>query len=183
MNIIEPYDDRLKNLEQFLNKFGEFLETNKSQRLNSFKNGFGALSSGLRTIRERAEEADKNVASQFNLFRLLRVERNEVYTHSAILADLLKPTGTHGQGNLFIDNFFKLLKNQNPGNSSIDKLSLASFRYPHSWRVEKEKITAFGRLDIAISSIDQKILVVIENKIDAMEQSDQLRRYEDWMAC
>lgn len=38
----------------------------------------------------------------FNIFSILKVERNEVYTHSAMLCELLNPKGSHGMSDKFL---------------------------------------------------------------------------------
>jgi hypothetical protein len=49
-------------------------------------------------------EHERTQASRFCLIRLLGIEELEK-THSRILADLLNPQGTHGQGRLFLEGF------------------------------------------------------------------------------
>lgn len=41
----------------------------------------------------------------FNVFSILGMERKEVETHSAFLAELLNPNGNHGLGNKFLTTF------------------------------------------------------------------------------
>jgi len=46
----------------------------------------------------------------FNIFRILKVETNEVGTHSAFLSELLSPIGKHGHGDTFMRLFWELQK-------------------------------------------------------------------------
>ncbi|MDP9665974.1 UNVERIFIED_ORG: hypothetical protein J2W16_003709 [Pseudomonas cremoricolorata] len=41
----------------------------------------------------------------FNIFSITRIERAEVNTHSAMIAELLNPKGRHGQGACFLELF------------------------------------------------------------------------------
>ncbi len=51
-----------------------------------------------------------------------------------------------------------------------------------NWRVEREKSTQYGRLDLVVSNPKLSFLLVIENKIYAPEQADQLLRYAQWLS-
>jgi len=51
-----------------------------------------------------------------------------------------------------------------------------------SWDVVAEKSVPGGQLDIVIESRRSNLLMVVENKIDAPEQMDQLGRYQDWLS-
>jgi len=172
---------KLEDLKSFIERYGEFTKEHSQLRFQAFKRDFCVLSSGLEAMSNMAMQIDKSLATRFNLFKLLQVERNEVYTHSAILADLLDPRGTHGQGSLFLEGFLKMLFAKNSFCSTDIKFEQVSFAKGHAWTVNKELVTSLGRLDIVISSIDQSIQIVIENKIDAQEQCDQLERYQTWL--
>lgn len=101
----------------------------------------------------------------FNLFSITRIERAEVNTHSAMIAELLSPEGRHGQGVYFLELF----------------LSTMGFEHECSLsdaRVQKEQTFAgYGRVDVVIHLRDH--LILIENKIDALDGNQQLKRYDD----
>ena len=101
----------------------------------------------------------------FNLFTITRIERAEVNTHSAMIAELLNPEGRHGQGVRFLELF----------------LSTMDFKHECSLteaRVYKEQTFAgFGRVDVVIHLRDH--LILLENKIDAPDGNKQLKRYDD----
>lgn len=49
----------------------------------------------------------------FNLFSILKVERDEVHTHSTFLAELLNPSGSHGNKEKFLKLFIQQMHLQN----------------------------------------------------------------------
>lgn len=109
---------------------------------------------------------------RFNIFEVLNLETNETRTHSAFLAELLNPNGSHGAGDRFLRAFLK----------SIDCFKDWEFNTADA-QVKIEYHTGFtnddktngGRIDILIES-DNK-LIIIENKIYAGDQENQLLRY------
>jgi len=113
------------------------------------------------------EAKDKLAASGelFNLFTINRIERAEVNTHSAMIAELLNPEGRHGQGVHFLELF----------------LSTMGFEHECSLieaRVQKEQTFAgYGRVDVVIHLRDH--LILLENKIDAPDGNGQLKRYDE----
>ena len=95
----------------------------------------------------------------------------EVKTHSALLADLLSPTGSHGQGNLFLSLFLNL--------PSLNFKSSEIVGGP--WIVQREKVTAFGNMDLFLAVSKRKQCIIVENKIDAGDQPGQMSRYFRWL--
>jgi len=122
---------------------------------------------------EALQKADRDTASRFNIFNVLGVGTREVKTHSAFLAELLNPEGSHSQGNLFLKFFFEILPiADKPHETAIEQ---------SAWYVETEKITPLGNLDIIVYEPDSRYAIVIENKIYAGEQENQLGRYSSWI--
>lgn len=119
---------------------------------------------------------------QFNLFSVLDIEARENKTHSAFLAELLNPKGTHLCGSVFLELFLKILEKEVPQKDEAASL-LDSFINP----VETEVIKEFsigkrndidkegGRLDIYIKNGTN--CICIENKIYALDQEAQIERY------
>ena len=104
--------------------------------------------------------------SRFNLFRICGVNHYE-NTHSAIIAELLDPNGTHGLKSKLLECFLETLG---------DYCSMDDFR-SHSARVMTEYTTTEGRIDILIEDNDERA-IIIENKIYAGDQHEQLIRYD-----
>lgn len=107
----------------------------------------------------------------FNLFHVLGIERKET-RHSAFLAELLNPQGSHGQQ----DRFLRLFIQQLPFLREIQwdtKNAYAIIEEVIPQNDNKPQET--GRMDIVIHCGDDAI--IIENKIDAGDQEQQLLRY------
>ncbi len=111
----------------------------------------------------------------FNVFEVLRLQRDEVRLHSSFIAALLDPKGPHGLKTKPLESFLKVMK----ANDILTDLDTV--------HVEKEmfigQITKSGeeggRMDIVL--IDQhKNAIVIENKIDAKDRPKQLLRYNNY---
>ena len=63
-------------------------------------------------INRKYEDLTAVTGERFNLFSIMRMERNEDWTHSSIITELLNIAGSHGQGNKFIKLFIDYI-NQN----------------------------------------------------------------------
>lgn len=113
---------------------------------------------------ETIEEIQRQKGETFNLFSILKMERREVETHSALIYDLINPEGSHSQGKkylkLFVDNV----------------LSLKGFDFTNI-NVKREDPTDEGRrIDFTIQN--SQYFIAIEMKIDAGDQDNQLLDYE-----
>ena len=117
------------------------------------------------------EREDNGIS--YNVFDVLGLATSEVGLHSAILTSLLMPTG-HGAGRKFLEAFLKIPSLKLPDH----------FLDPEKTVVEKEKYigpvtdTEGGRIDLYLS--DGKNYLVIENKIYAADQKNQLLRYHNY---
>jgi hypothetical protein len=80
-------------------------KTVDEQTFQHFQARFQQLRNGVEQLRTSAAAVDRAVAKRFNLFHLLGVSTAEVRTHSAMLAELLNPHGSHAQGILFLKQF------------------------------------------------------------------------------
>jgi len=107
-------------------------------------------------LENRYSEFNRQEAHGFNIFTLLLKSGDEVNLHTKFIYELLNPKGSHHQGRLFLDLFFKELLLDSPQ----DRMDI--FR-------EKQNI------DILLQSSDNAI--IIENKIHTKDHSSQLSRY------
>ena len=107
---------------------------------------------------------------KFNIFKILKVHADEVRLHSRFLAELLNPKGTHMQGakflKLFVHHFEDFGFNEVTANVTIEKNII----------IEGENGVRNRRLDIYLRDEHGKE-IIIENKIYAGDQPDQLYDY------
>ena len=127
------------------------------------------------SIQKKYEGITKITGENYNIFRILKVHSKEVRLHSAILADLLNPQGTHEQGDvflrLFIEQFNEQFKIQDFNPESSEVLS-ECYLGPMT-------DTEGGRIDI-LGTDNRKKHFIIENKINAGDQENQLIRYHNF---
>jgi hypothetical protein len=127
------------------------------EELNRFFNG------AKRKV-ELAEQLDRTEASGFNVFDLIRPDENRL---SEVLALLLNPRGAHGQGDLFL----RLLIAELDAELSTKHTKHATVqREAPTRRIDKYR----RRMDVLVDADD---LVVIENKVNAAEQPEQVKDY------
>lgn len=102
--------------------------------------------------------------------------------HSKFLAELLNPHGSHGLGSAFLKAFYEQigLKDFHSEGCSVRTEVICE---KNGKKKEQEKDNegqeSNGRTDIVIKN--SKELVVIENKIYAKDQQNQLQNYDKWM--
>lgn len=124
----------------------------------------------LGQIRELNKEDEKraDTGEFFNVFLIDGVRINED-THSAILADLLNPKGSHRQGAVFLKHFLNLEPLGLTDSSDHDGLK--------DLYVKRKANSKYGEIDILLEKQDYAC-IIIENKIhDAVDQDSQLYRY------
>lgn len=104
---------------------------------------------------------------EFNIFSILRNERDEVNLHSKFIGELLK---NRSFGDIFLNLFLEAIEIKIDG--EINKNIYLEYGANDS-----------GRIDILlkINSKSFKRAVIIENKIDAGDQWQQLQRYVEAM--
>jgi len=115
--------------------------------------------------KKNAEILDATGA-RFNIFSVCGVNHYE-NTHSAIIAELLNPNGSHGLRSKLLECFIEILG---------DNFIVQGFN-PEKSRVYTEYSTDDGRIDILIED-DRNKAIIIENKIYANDQWEQLKRYD-----
>ena len=121
---------------------------------------------------DKQEQEDcRKRGEYFNVFNILNLEANETRTHSAFIAELLNPKGDHGLEDAFLKAFLDVL---NLNDFAFDTKS-AEVQVEYHIGFKNEDVTKGGRIDIQITSNGKAIL--IENKIYADDQENQLIRY------
>ena len=123
---------------------------------------------------EQAQQEERNRKGEnYNLFSILNIERYEL-KHSALIANLLDPKGSHGCGDAFLRAFFEI--------------ALKGTAYPFESSTPPNSYTEYytgpiagdtgGRIDILVKS--SRYGLIIENKIYAGDQDKQLTRYDNY---
>ena len=104
----------------------------------------------------------KDAGGDYNIFSVLRVERDEVFTHSNLIYSFLDPDSGHFMGTTYLNLFAK---------------HVLGFNNPEeSWHAVREWPFSDGRIDFVVYS--GNFYNAIEMKIDACDQEAQLSRYE-----
>ncbi len=107
----------------------------------------------------------------FNIFSVLNMVHKENATHSAFLAELLNPHGSHKMGIIFLNHFLKTI--EYPGKLDVKTASVHVEKHIGT-RNDQDKTG--GRVDIFISDKNE-FSIAIENKIYAGDQHAQVERY------
>ena len=125
------------------------------------------------------QEAKRSRGEYFNIFNVLGVSTSEVKLHSAFIAELLNSYSNHGLGEKFLKIFIDEVINKNVDNNTnrYFKFNVTSIK---DVIVEKDigpiKGEYGGRIDICIED-NNGCYVIIENKIYAGDQENQMKRY------
>ena len=119
------------------------------------------------------KEVEKITGENFNIFSIMGMKTDEVRTHSAILAELLSPNGSHGLGTEPLELFVKQIYSEEIG---LDYKTATCSKEFYAGKIN-EDYTEGGRIDLLIKD-KEETKMVIENKINAPEQKNQLFRYK-----
>lgn len=129
---------------------------------------FSELKFRLNIIKQHSFETELFLSTRFNVFDYIYVDENRL---SDIISDLLNPTGKHGQADLFLNEFIKLIK----------RTEFIQNEYP---KVNREIGTTLisktqRRMDILIEWFSHGIM--IENKPWANDKDDQIWDYKQYL--
>lgn len=114
---------------------------------------------------------EKEEGKCFNVFSALNMCSDEVRLHSRLLATLLNPKANHGLGNEFLKSFLIAL------GLPEDYITYCKEQIVERPIGEVTEATG-GRIDIILE--DRGHAVIIENKIYAGDQPNQLLRYHNY---
>jgi len=115
----------------------------------------------IEIIRLKYSKINENSADEFNIFSILHKDHDEVRLHSRFIGELLDPAGSHGQSDIFCKLFFH------------EVMGFLPFPESEEIEIHREK---FG-IDMLLKCGAH--VVIIENKIYAIDQPQQLQRYYD----
>jgi len=115
----------------------------------------------------------EDLVAEFNIFKVLGIQTRET-RHSAFLAWLLDPDGSHRLGDYFLRRFLSRVTGyaRATGMSKIRSFDVDGWRFDDVV-VDVERY----EIDILIRSDLDKFVCVIENKILSAEHSGQLKKY------
>lgn len=111
---------------------------------------------------------------KFNIFNILNLSQDETKLHTPFIAELLNPKGSHGMKDAFLREFIKI--------SDIDTeldTKEATVETEYSIGYKNNDSTEGGRIDIFVYD-NKKNAIIIENKIYAGDQKNQLLRYYNY---
>lgn len=132
-----------------------------------------SLLSIVSTMSKNYEKITRLTGENYNIFSILNLTTNEVRTHSAFIGELLNTKGSHGQGDTFLKLFCDVVGIQN-FNTSNSKLTIEKYIS----RIN-EDYSEGGNIDLIIEYLNNQA-IIIENKINAVDQEKQLFRYHNY---
>ena len=163
--------------ERFFAELGKRLNEAREADRMEYQRFFAELAPRLVTARVLEHELDRNLARRFNVLDYLRDDELGL---SRIIADLLNPKASHGQGALFLRTFL----------ASLDR-SKEGHHWPHWPNLDETPITveverripADRRIDVSvqIGSGDAANCLAIENKPYAGDQKNQVKDYLEYL--
>ncbi len=115
----------------------------------------------FKKFKEKQDKQKMRGLNNYNILTSVLDKSDEVRLHSRMIFSLLNPIGKHYQGTLFLEKFISGLKVEQ-FNINIDNCS-----------IRKE----YKNIDLYITDGNKHIIV--ENKIDAKDQENQIKRYID----
>ena len=117
----------------------------------------------------------EDLLAEFNLFDVLGIQRRELQ-HSAFLAWLLNPQGSHGLRDYFLRHFLlhAAAEGRDRGIGDFTPIDVDCWKLDG---IDVQVATERHNIDILIVDGDDEFVCLIENKVGAGEHDDQLSRY------
>ena len=141
------------------------------EQLQSLLDQVSAIIEEEKKLRQRKYDSGET----FNVFEVLRLQRDEVRLHSSFIAALLDPKGPHGLKTKLLESFLQVMK---ADDVLIDLDTVHVEREMFIGQITKSGEEG-GRMDIVLMD-KHRNAIVIENKIDAKDQPKQLLRYDNY---
>lgn len=149
----------MDKLEELLNQVRVYVNEDKQRRAEAFRRG-----------------------ECYNVFNVLGVDNMEL-SHSAFLAALLDPDGSHGMQDAFLKAFIDTIAH----GGTKPELDTAHAKVYTEYNIGNITETTGGRIDILITDRSDTgngkaggHAIIIENKIWATDQPNQLVRYHNF---
>jgi PD-(D/E)XK nuclease superfamily len=148
-------------------------------QLDKLSDDIRKLIKGLDAIKERRDTFIKATKARFNVFTTLRKAHEEVGLHSRFLALLLNAKGLHDCESLFLDLFIEVLNEKGVLNHKGDSCGIPFLKEGRQGAFDKieheTRIKDYGQIDIGV--FFKEAALIIENKIYANEQEEQISNY------
>lgn len=151
-----------------------------------------SLLSQVEAIRNKYDQITEITGEKFNIFSILGLQDNEVRLHSNLLNELLNPKGRHGQKDKFLILFIDLINSKIKDEIIIEKSKNISSQKIISFNTEQaisrveinagkinKDTSEGGRVDIIVND-NNRHGIIIENKVWAGDQEEQLLRYHNY---
>lgn len=143
----------MDKLEKLLSQVRVYVNEDKQRRAEAFRRG-----------------------ECYNVFNVLGVDNMEL-SHSAFLAALLNPDGSHGMQDAFLKAFIDTIAH----GGTKPELDTAHAKVYTEYNIGNITETTGGRIDILITDgTPSGHAIIIENKIWAADQPNQLVRYHNF---
>lgn len=158
-------ESEVEKIKTILLKYKNLKDSHVSDYISKYSN----LLKKYNTCMEEYSIKNKSIAEDFNVFNILKIETQEVITHSPIIAHLLDPRGHHAQQDFFYELFLKIAIHE----KDVEQKFINASYKDYFVITEKEKI------DIRIESrnLSNPFIIIIENKIYADDQNEQIKKY------
>lgn len=151
------------NAKSLLDSHSQIASQSSKKKLSDAELLLHYIAVRLISLNQKREEERKR-GELFNIFSICRIGADEERLHSNLIAELLRPNGSHGMGNAFAKLFLEHL--------SLEELDFNL----DSYKVDTESVIDDGRVDVLLRDSSGRC-IVIENKIYAGDQPAQLERY------
>lgn len=162
----------LSLIEAFIRRYAEKEANMVRKKIDRDQRICGHMFDTLASIERLGLALRKKTAPSYNLFEVLNIRHLETRVHTPFLANLLSPNGSHHQGDLFYRLFIKRL-------FPYVKIRQKFKAGPFLRIIEEQYVSDYGRIDIVIRNYDpdNPFALIVENKIYAGDQLNQLERY------
>lgn len=138
-----------------------------------YQNFYSVLKKKLEVYRDSKQHLDRFLSTDFNVFKWIEPENKDLQPdqisrfekrRSAIIADLLKPSGSHGQQRKFLDAFLRRIEKDDLCDKQLRQVAT-------EYRIENPE----GYIDVLVDF--RAFAIAIENKPWAKEGHKQLDKY------
>ena len=172
------------DLKRFFAELDSRLVEARDADEREYERFFAELAPRLETAKQLDAELDRHLARRFNVFDYLRTDELGL---SRVIADLLDPGGTHGQGELFLETLLERIDHDLGRLGSLQEWLPPSVPGLETSRVSvttERTIPAGRRIDVVVEIVGpdgRAGCLAIENKPFAGDQENQINDYLEYL--